>query len=473
MNEVGPAGHLHGRERRGGSVTEVLSLPIGKVDPDPDNPRSNLGDLRELAASIVEHGVLEPVLVREHPSRKGRWLIVAGHRRHAAAAKAGSKTIPALVTVLDATEAAILQLVENLQREDLSPVDEANAFKRLLDLGLKQVDIARRVSRTKSHVSKRLTLLDLPKQALDLVAKGSLRLDDAYQLAATLKIEGVDREGLLETIADTVTAMAEEDFGSLAHEIRQEAELAGHRLAESRFAAEMTALGYSRLSDIDRQIGGLARVDRWGLQVDVEAHKTEPCARFDVTFHWANNKQRVCEPRWWCVEPNRHNASGPSQVKLAAGQDVSADDGHRRNAADRAREKAKAIRLEQAAAALVTVDHPELVYHQAVLLLIDTMNSVQLTTANDLLSATPFSKLHRKLNQSAGHKIRKAALLDLFPIDPPRVALAAAVAFAESFEYSWRDSKTDFRYQFLDLLARHGQGLLEGDPDRELEAVPA
>lgn len=453
--------------------TPVLSLPIAKVHPDQDNPRSNLGDLRELAASITEHGVLEPILVRDHPTRKGQWLIVAGHRRHAAAGKAGQKTIPSMVTELTETEAAILQLVENLQREDLAPVDEARAFQRLLDLGLKQVDIARRVSRTKSHISKRLTLLELPKPALDLVGKGTLRLDDAYQLATTLKIDGVDREGLLEAVVENAEPSVR--VGDIGMEIKRAADHAAYERDRRNFEADLIALGAIPIADDEVTKRRAARVDRWGLQVDADQHQAEPCSRFDVTFGWAGNK-RIFSPRWYCIEPDRHQPAGASQLKVAAGHETTPHEAEQ-SKAERARMRAKEKRLDQAAQAMIAAQHPELIYHQTARLLIETMNSVELTTANDLLNGTPFRKLHRPLNKSASHATRKDALLDVFLLDPDRVALAVAVAVAESREYTWRETKTDFRYQFLDLLGSHGQTTIdlanETAQGEQLEAVPA
>lgn len=454
-------------------MSEVLSLPIGKVHPDPDNPRSNLGDLRELAASITEHGVLEPILVRDHPSRKNEWLIVAGHRRHAAAGKAGQKTVPSMVADLTETEAAILQLVENLQREDLAPVDEARAFQRLIDLGLKQVDIARRVSRTKSHVSKRLTLLDLPKQALDLVGKGTLRLDDAYQLATTLKIDGVDREGLLEAVVDNA-ADPTDRVGDIAMEIRRAADHAAYECDRRNFEADMIALGAIPIEDDEATRRRAARVDRWGLQVDADQHQTEPCSRFDITYAWSGSK-RIFTTRWWCLDPDRHQPAGASTLKVTPGQETSPREAEHAKA-ERARMRAKEKRLEQAAQAMIAAQHPELIYHQTARLLIETMNSVELTTANDLCNGTPFSKLHRQLNKSAGHAARKEALLEVFLLDPTRVTLAVAVAVAESHEYTWADKKTDFRYQFLTLLESHGQTTIDQTADisgEQLEAVPA
>ncbi len=139
-------------------------LPAHQLHPDPANPRQDLGDLTELAASIVQLGVLEPLIVTAHPTVRGEWQIVAGHRRHAAATLAGVMLVPAVIRVFDDVERRLAMLVENLHRRDLDPFDEARGYQMLVDLGLSQRDIAERVGCSQPHVSRRLKLRVLRKE---------------------------------------------------------------------------------------------------------------------------------------------------------------------------------------------------------------------------------------------------------------------------------------------------------------------
>lgn len=157
-------------------------VPLDRIRPAGDNPRGGLGDVTQLAASVARHGILEPLVVTNGAG--GTVTLVAGHRRHAAAQAAGLDEAPCVVRGdLDDAGRLELMLVENLDRADLTPLEEAAAYRRLhVDLGWSQQRIAERLSRSQGHVSKRLALLDLPDKARDAVAAGDLTLDDAREL---------------------------------------------------------------------------------------------------------------------------------------------------------------------------------------------------------------------------------------------------------------------------------------------------
>jgi ParB family chromosome partitioning protein len=143
-------------------------LSLESIEPDPAQPRSDLGDLDELAASIERYGLLEPLLAAPVPERPGSYILIAGHRRLAACRKVGKKTAPTLVREVDARERLALQLVENLQREDISPLDEARGYKRLSDeFGLSQEQVAGAIGKSVAAVNQTLRLLDLPREILD------------------------------------------------------------------------------------------------------------------------------------------------------------------------------------------------------------------------------------------------------------------------------------------------------------------
>lgn len=165
------------------SDSALQSLPIARIEPLPGNPRKHFDEaaLDELAASIAARGVIQPIIVRPRP--KGRYQLVAGERRWRAAQKARLHEIPALIRDLTEREVMALALIENLQREDLNPVEEARAYQRLSDEeGMTQAEIAGMVEKSRSHVANLQRLLGLPEVVLDLVEGGRLSMGHARAL---------------------------------------------------------------------------------------------------------------------------------------------------------------------------------------------------------------------------------------------------------------------------------------------------
>ncbi len=155
-------------------------LKMSEVEPDRTQPRKSFDDdsLAELAESISQHGVLQPILVR--PLANGRYQIVAGERRWRASRLAGKETIPALIRNLSDLEAMTIALVENLQREDLNPVDEALGYRQLMEVsGLTQEQAAKQVGRSRPSVANSLRLLSLPDDVLDMLKKGEITVGHA------------------------------------------------------------------------------------------------------------------------------------------------------------------------------------------------------------------------------------------------------------------------------------------------------
>jgi len=173
---------------RGGDMestpdSPLKSLSVAKIEPLPGNPRKHFDEaaLEELAASIASRGVIQPIIVR--PKGAGRYQLVAGERRWRAAQRARLHEIPALVRDLSEREVMALALIENLQREDLNPVEEARAYQRLSeDEGMTQAEIARMVEKSRSHVANLQRLLGLPGAVLDLVEVGQLSMGHARAL---------------------------------------------------------------------------------------------------------------------------------------------------------------------------------------------------------------------------------------------------------------------------------------------------
>lgn len=181
---------------------EVRELPVSSLRPNERQPRRRFDEvaLRELSESIREHGVLEPLVVRPVD---GGYEIVIGERRWRASQLAGIERVPVVIRSLDDREATEVALVENLQREDLNPIEEAEAYQRLIEeFGMTQEEVARRVGRDRSTVANRLRLLSLEPEVKALIESGSLSAGHAkallgapYGTRATLARRIID-EGL-------------------------------------------------------------------------------------------------------------------------------------------------------------------------------------------------------------------------------------------------------------------------------------
>jgi len=167
------------------SAPGVRTLPIEQVYPGRSQPRTIFAqtEIDELADSIRQLGILQPLIVRPHPTRMGSYEIIAGERRWRAAQQARLHEVPALVRELSDGEALEIALVENLQRENLSPVEEAEAYKRLMDeFSHTQEALAKIVGKSRSHVANMLRLLQLPANAKEMLMDGRLTAGHARAL---------------------------------------------------------------------------------------------------------------------------------------------------------------------------------------------------------------------------------------------------------------------------------------------------
>ena len=161
----------------------VETLPLREIEPDPDQPRKTFEQetLSELAASIAEHGLLQPIAVRPRPM--GGYSIVAGERRWRASRMAGLKEVPVRILTADEQRAMEMALVENLQREDLNPIEEAKGYRALQDVyGMTQDDVAQSVGKSRPAVANATRLLALSEPVLKLVEDGTLSAGHARAL---------------------------------------------------------------------------------------------------------------------------------------------------------------------------------------------------------------------------------------------------------------------------------------------------
>lgn len=200
-------------------------VPIETIGANPNNPRRQFteAELEDLANSISEHGVIQPILVRSANTKSDdnsglNWEIIAGERRWRAAQRAGIHTVPIIVREVDDRQALELAIIENVQRADLNPVEEALGYQQLMDEhDYKQADLGKVIGKSRSHVANTLRLLKLPKGVQTLLSEGSLSPGHARALITLDAPEPLARriieEGLSVRQAEQLAAAAERPEG--------------------------------------------------------------------------------------------------------------------------------------------------------------------------------------------------------------------------------------------------------------------
>jgi len=234
----------------------VRDLQLDEIEPNPEQPRRRFDEasLRELADSLKEHGMLQPVIVR---ALGGRFQLVAGERRCRAAEMAGMDRVPAIVREYSDSEMLEVALLENLQREDLNPLEEAEAYATLIDrFGLTQEDLARKLGRSRPAISNSLRLLSLEPPIRELVSGGSLSAGHARALLGVAG--GADRVALARRA--TARGLSVRDVERLAHR-------AGRRPVRGRPAAA----AYGDLEEeLHTALGSRVRIRRSGARGAIE-----------------------------------------------------------------------------------------------------------------------------------------------------------------------------------------------------------
>lgn len=201
---------------------EILSLPIAKVEPRKEQPREYFNEeaLQELAESIEQYGVIQPITVRKLDT--GYYQIIAGERRWRAARLAGLYEIPVRVIEADDRRTAELALVENLQREDLNPIEEAKGYKTLIEeYGLTQEETAKSVGRSRPAVTNAMRLLSLSAAVLELVEKGDLSAGHARALIP-ISDEVVQLEAANEVIVKNLSVRKTEELAARLQKPKKE-----------------------------------------------------------------------------------------------------------------------------------------------------------------------------------------------------------------------------------------------------------
>jgi ParB family chromosome partitioning protein len=243
-----------------GGEPELAQLAVADIHPNTKQPRRHFDDetVTGLADSIKAQGLIQPVVVR--PRLAGGYELIAGERRWRAAREAGLATVPAVVREADDRDSLLLGLVENVAREDLSPVEEARAYALLLDeFGLSLGEVAERVGKSKAAVSNRVRLLELPEDLLTLVGRGELTEGHAR---AVLAIPDNDARRRLarRIVTEGISVRAAE----------RAAREAGARTKQRRATTVDPALA-GRIKDAVRQLTGFeAKVGAAGLHVPID-----------------------------------------------------------------------------------------------------------------------------------------------------------------------------------------------------------
>ena len=253
----------------------ITKLPLQKVEPNPGQPRTNFDEeeLQSLADSIAEHGLLQPLVVRETGS--GYYQIIAGERRWRASRLAGLSEVPVVILNVDEKTVMELALVENLQRQDLNPMEEAGGYQSLMDdYGLTQEQIAKRVGKSRPAVANALRLLGLPDEVRKLVENGTL---SAGHARAVLSLSG---ERLQKTAAQKIVA--------LRLSVRQAESMCKRMAAQKPVEEKPAPLAVDYVGECEKHL-----TRALGRRVKIVNGKRK--GRFELEFYGEDDLQRLYE----------------------------------------------------------------------------------------------------------------------------------------------------------------------------------
>lgn len=239
------------------SGDSITSVRINDVEPNREQPRKQFSqeELEALSDSIVKYGVISPITVR----RVGeRYVIIAGERRWRAARMAGLSEIPVIIISADDKKAAEIALVENIQRSDLNPVEEAQAYAALIDqYGMTQEEVAEQIGKSRSSVTNSLRLLDLPDAVLSMLAAGKLSSGHAKVLL------GIKDGEKLKTAAEKVA--------ELELSVRETEKLVKSLLAEPKPEKELPAIDYTKAleTSVQQKLGRTVKINQNGAKSSI------------------------------------------------------------------------------------------------------------------------------------------------------------------------------------------------------------
>jgi len=263
----------------GSSSSSVREIPLDQIEANPSQPRKEFSQeaLEELAASLRVHGLLQPILVR--PAGMDRYYIVAGERRYRAARLAGLERIACLVQACSEQESAERALIENIQRADLSPVEEGLAYQRLIDeYGLTQEQVAQRVGKGRATIANLLSVLKLPSPVLQLLEAGQLSLGHVKLLT------GIEDSALQVLIAERA-AREKVSVRGMEEMLR--------RLQAEKPQARRRAVKETVLGDVSGKLSE-------AFQTKVAIKGTAERGRIEIEFYSSEELNRLLE--LWQVE---------------------------------------------------------------------------------------------------------------------------------------------------------------------------
>jgi ParB/RepB/Spo0J family partition protein len=446
-------------------------VAVDSVAPSPENPRTSAGDVTELAASIQAVGIIEPLIVRS--TGEGSFVLIAGERRLTAAKSVGLAEVPVIVRDLDDAKGYEIALIDNLHREDLTALEEAQAYRRLIkEFGYTQRSLAKLVGHSQPHISRRLSLLDLPEKVRADLDTGGITLPDAVELAKLAKmperLESARKRGAM---YGTISA-------AVARELQEhERGVAGRKLRKQLVADGVTLVEWP-------QQGGWWNQETKPLThlgwVDAEAHATEPCH--------AGSVSPQAEVVWLCTTPENHPRperepgegyqGGGYQGGAGYGVGASVDDPAERARLEEQRQRAQEHReaLDKAREArgvhmrdLLTrrLPKPELAEHLALSFVLngqgiewdDYSQACDLLGVDDEEAPNPVEAL---MAHAVAGGVEAAA----------RVGLALTFVLAEAnITGSWNQSWGDARLH-LAFLQRHGYVVSEAEQEELDAALP-
>lgn len=248
---------------------EIVEVNINELRSNPYQPRKIFDEekLQELASSIKEHGVFQPIIIKK--SIKG-YEIIAGERRVKACERAGLTTIPAIIRNFDDTDMMEIALLENLQRENLTSIEEANAYKKLLDnLALTQDELAKKLGKSRSHITNMLGLLNLPDEVKNLINENKISMSHARVLS---KIEDKEK------IDEFVQKILEEDIS-----VRDIEELSRQGEVEKKHKVNRKPVE-NEFSHLEDELS-----EKLGTRVKVKKNRVE------ISFTNVNDLNRILE----------------------------------------------------------------------------------------------------------------------------------------------------------------------------------
>lgn len=264
-------------ETSSAKLREATSLPIDQVRPNPEQPRRDFAEaeLEELAASIRERGVIQPVIVRPDPDDPGRYQIVAGERRWRAAQRAQLHEIPVVVRELDDRTMLELAIIENVQRADLNPIEEALGYSHLIErFAYTQEGLARTVGKSRPHVANLLRLISLPDPVKRMVRQGKLTAGHARALI---------------TAPDPVALAERAVLRGLS--VRQVEEMA--RRAPARPRARSAGAGSEKDADTRVLEGDLSAAI--GMKVDISHRGPDGSGEVRIRYRSLDELDRLCQ----------------------------------------------------------------------------------------------------------------------------------------------------------------------------------